>query len=317
MRILSHSPDQCQRLRIRRVVSYVDTIHIFIPGTALPANPRLWRQLQCYGQVGSVTPDGNFWGHRLELREPNFRPERIRSLATLLRSVTANLCRLDIANDFISEEPALTWEYSRQHGLLRWCRRRDLHFVDRSIYWDRPGTARNLVCYDDIGSKLDGAPCCHLEQRFIGSATIRRQGIQRLEDVLTLNPQALVAKHVKWHAAGERVVAKAKAHHTGGERQLLQLLKAGGWDQALTLKYRRPKLMAKERNPGLTPLIPTELSWKDQSRPRNRSPKREGETAPRESEARPLPQPSPSLRPRLIHDQERGRVLGREDEDWR
>ena len=50
--------------------------------------------------------------------------------------------------------------------------------------------------------------CVHLELRLMGADVIRRQGLHRVTDLLTLNPRRLFEKHVMWSNAGESYVKK-------------------------------------------------------------------------------------------------------------
>ena len=77
-----------------------------------------------------------------------------------------------------------------------------MHDEENGLYWVEQVSRsrrsnRDLVTYDDKPSKITGTPCTHLELRFYGTASVRKQGFERVTDLIGINPCLLFKRHIK------------------------------------------------------------------------------------------------------------------------
>jgi hypothetical protein len=77
-----------------------------------------------------------------------------------------------------------------------------MHEEENALYWTELSSRsrrsnRDLVVYEDRPSKITGAACTHLELRFYGTPSVRKQGIERIRDLMEINPRLLFQRHVK------------------------------------------------------------------------------------------------------------------------
>jgi len=62
----------------------------------------------------------------------------------------------------------------------------------------RKRSGRDIAFYNDRPSKITGElDVPHLELRLQNTGTVRRQGFDRVSDLIDLNPKELLAKHIK------------------------------------------------------------------------------------------------------------------------
>jgi hypothetical protein len=121
------------------------------------------------------------------------------------------LHRVDVALD-IEPRPGLGDKIVAT-AVLKWSKSAS-HDFEHTVYWGyrtRSGrrSRRSLALYDDKHNRMTGElDCIHFELRLMGADIIRRQGLHRARDLLTLNPKELFEKHVKWSDAGESYVRK-------------------------------------------------------------------------------------------------------------
>src|SRR5262249_3580526 len=165
---------------------------------------------------------GQLWGWRLILSAP--RRSTILKLDALVRRQHGKVSRFDVALDWLVTDPDQWQNRFVRHLVLRWRRKGPMHDIGATTYWCRPGARRNLIIYADKPSKLDGRPCCHLELRIQTVKNARAEGVTHLSDLLTLDPQRLFAKHVKWSHSGveeklEQIRQQAAQH---ARRQLIK-----------------------------------------------------------------------------------------------
>src|SRR5262249_54112682 len=90
--------------------------------------------------------------------------------------------------------------YLASHTLLRWRIKGHMHDVGDTTYWVwKKNSRRNLVLYADRPSKISGEiNCIHLELRFYGSDSVRRNGVRSAKDLIEINHKELMEKHLKF-----------------------------------------------------------------------------------------------------------------------
>lgn len=188
---------------------HIDTVVVIVRHVP----PNIEAQLQAINGKGVVrlgkairvdTPYGFFIaGWPLIVQLPTTRA--IKQLARLPKVYQAKLNRVDVAIDFIVPHygRAILKDFFPAHAVLKW-RQAGPMYVGGTTYWiDFRGTNRkrerltNLAFYSDRESKLCGLCSGKLELRFMGARTIQRAGIDSIESLLQLNPQALFDKYVQ------------------------------------------------------------------------------------------------------------------------
>ena len=189
-----------------RTASYIDTLHILaspsevsracdaIDGLSFRRNVRnSW----CYR-----------WPRKLTLSQPS--AELIKSLSGAITDY--RISRLDVALDFICRDEsdvAALRKFVDQHLTQMWPSRCGLRLTNGTAYLRRGGQRRNVLWYSDRLSKLDGSPCLHVEMRFIGSADVRRIGVELLKDALEINPELLAQHELRLSALNMQRFKKA------------------------------------------------------------------------------------------------------------
>ena len=138
----------------------------------------------------------NLVGYRIGLHQPNLAVLPV--LDQFQRRHRGRLCRVDIAVGLTT----LSRAWIEQRCLLRWRRPGPLHDEQNGIYWIEQRSRsrrsnRDLVLYADKPSKITGESCTHLELRFYGAASVRKQGIERVTDLIKINPRHLFQHHIK------------------------------------------------------------------------------------------------------------------------
>ena len=178
-------------------ISYIDTIELFFRYLAKGMRAEIEA---VYGRSLWATPCkdriGNVVGYRLGLHQPNMAVLPV--LENFQRLHSGTLCRLDIPVDLTTHSSA----WIAQRCLLRWKRSGPLHDEENALYWIEQlsrsrRSNRDLVLYDDKLSKITGAPCTHLELRFFGTSSVRRQGFERATDLIEINPRLIFQHHIK------------------------------------------------------------------------------------------------------------------------
>jgi hypothetical protein len=169
------------------VISFIDTIELFFRRPPRGLRTKLQLLIRKRVLIRNVNDENNvFRGVRVVLQQPDKK---------LLRNLTKldwkfKLHRLDIAYDFIAAsitDAGSVTERLKSSIVLKYAR--SLPFQYQTVtYWAKPSASRNLVLYSDRPSRKSGLPCAHLELRLIRTATLRRFGLNELEDVLTLDP---------------------------------------------------------------------------------------------------------------------------------
>jgi hypothetical protein len=186
---------------VRPSQSYLDTLIIFLPVRSLPSG--IVKKLQAVNS-GTVfpkpcdTPQGR-WGWRIVIHQPS--EEAVLILDQYARRYNGKIVRLDLANDLYPDS-LITWtDWLKHHLVLKYARSRDMLECERTSYWvdhrGRSAPARNVGLYRDRPSKVNGRPCVHLELKLRKARTIKRLGINRVSDILNINPAELTQRLVK------------------------------------------------------------------------------------------------------------------------
>jgi len=77
-----------------------------------------------------------------------------------------------------------------------------MHEEANAIYWVEQSSrsrrsSRDLILYDDKPSKITGTACTHLELRFFGALSVRKQGFEHVTDLMEINPRLVFQRHIK------------------------------------------------------------------------------------------------------------------------
>jgi hypothetical protein len=178
-------------------VAYIDTIELFFRYLA----KGMRREIEpVYGRSLWAVPCkdrlNNSVGYRIGLHQPNIAVLPV--LEQFQRRDRGKLCRVDIAVDLTTQSSA----WIAQHCLLRWRRSGPMHDEENALYWieqhsrSRRST-RDLILYADKPSKITGQDCTHLELRFYSTPAIRKQGFEKITDLIGINPHLLFQRHIK------------------------------------------------------------------------------------------------------------------------
>jgi len=144
---------------------------------------------------------GVLQGYRLIVNEPC--PALLPVLDRLAAIHGATVARVDVAVDWLTrttDEAKWLESFLLKYALLRWRRKQAMRDVatwwPTTHYWcqRRPRRSRDLVLYVKNDGDRDYA---HLELRFFGTQSCRRQGWHRPLDLLALDPAALFERHVR------------------------------------------------------------------------------------------------------------------------
>jgi hypothetical protein len=186
---------------VRPSQSYVDTLFIFLPIQSLP--PGVVRRLQAVNS-GKVfanpcdTPKGR-WGWIIVTQQPS--EDAVLILDDYVQRYNGKIVRLDVANDLYPDSLITCRTWLKHHLVLKYRRSRDMLQRAHTTYWvnhrRRSAPARNVALYCDQPSKVNGRPCVHLELKLRKARTIRRFGINRVSDLLHVNPAELTQRLVK------------------------------------------------------------------------------------------------------------------------
>jgi hypothetical protein len=196
------------------VSAYLDTIEMWFPYLRRSAYDEVSR----HGRVKQCrTRHGQLSGFRLIKNQPG--KAVLLQLDRLARRHRGVLHRVDVALD-IEPRTGLR-DKIVSTARLKWSKREQMQEIGRTVYWlQRKRSRRNLVLYDDKHNRMTGElECIHFELRLMGAHIIRRQGLHRARDLLTLDPSRLFDKHVTWSNAGERYVKKVMRRESNRYRQ--------------------------------------------------------------------------------------------------
>jgi hypothetical protein len=194
-------PEQSKRFVFEAASSYVDTATVFWPRTL-----RREQIQDIKRHVGKLKVIRDRTGRLLGYSHFCQRPsaEKILLLDRLAEQYRGVLSRFDLAVDFHT----VPSEQIRRSAVLRWQRSGAMLDIGDSTYWvDWPAkykrrgkrSNRNIGLYDDKHNRHTGElDCKHLELKFLNAGIVRKQGINRVRDLLTVNPKKLFDKHVKW-----------------------------------------------------------------------------------------------------------------------
>ena len=77
-----------------------------------------------------------------------------------------------------------------------------MHDEENAVYWVEQSSRsrrsnRDFVAYEDKLSKITSSPCNHLELRFYGTPSVRKQGFELATDLIDINPRMLFQRHIK------------------------------------------------------------------------------------------------------------------------
>jgi hypothetical protein len=268
-------------------IAFLDTVEVFFQ--YLSDRQRFY--LERLGRLKECRDcnTNRLFGYRLILNLPSkqtlLHADR---LSKLYRGV---ISRFDLAIDHTPDGITLTNLKDKilRQVWLRWRRRAPMGHDGETNYWvglisKAKRRTRNLVLYADKPSKITGEPCVHLELRFYNSDTIRRQGIRSIRALITINPKALLDKHVAWSDvtnAADRYVLKVtrRAVQEDRERYCGRETSTFVDRYRASIKYRVPGLLLDKLHldraqiikhhlptrklPAVMPVIavPMKLSW--------------------------------------------------------
>jgi hypothetical protein len=189
-----------------RTVAYIDTVEVFFPGHKLTGHAHvLLTKIGC-----RRCRTTHQWGYRYKLNYP-FDAATLVKLDWITERYQGTLTRFDPALDIQASDRDYLLNWIKQHALLRWRRPGEMDDWKQGTCWI-PITLnppRNLLVYIGRPNKVTkDTQCVHVELRFITAASVRRQGIRRVRDLLNLDPAKLFAKHLKWSNIGALHVIK-------------------------------------------------------------------------------------------------------------
>jgi hypothetical protein len=135
---------------------------------------------------------------------------------------------------------------------------------------------RNLLVYKGRPNKVTrDTQCVHLELRFLRAASVRRQGVQRVRDLITLSSD-IFTRHIKYTDIADiygqqylkerleeqrkRLVTTNSRYHPDIRPAVLGALKRQGMDRAQKVKDLFPRRIVNEISAPFE--IPTKLTWK-------------------------------------------------------
>lgn len=177
-------------------VAYIDTVALFL--RYMPKGTRKMLEDVHDGSVRieqCLSRDDAVVGYRLFAHQPGRC--LLRQLRNIQRLHLGKLSRFDVAFDM--PQPR---EWFERHCVMKWRWAGHMHDEENGLYFvdyrsrnTRP--ARDFVLYDDKPSKITGAPCTHLEMRFLTAASVRRAGFENIDDLIKLNPYQLSSKYLK------------------------------------------------------------------------------------------------------------------------
>jgi hypothetical protein len=183
------------------VVAYIDTVEMhfrYMPkGMLAELRQMLGRRVR---RVKCVDQHGKPQGWRISVHQP---PQAV---LRLFESYGGVLCRVDVAFDASAKPGVNAFELNRlirQQTMLRWRPHGpmldwgDTSYAVEQRSRDRRSN-RDAVIYNDKPSKVTGeCDVSHIELRFLNAASVKRQGIVTISDLIELDARALFAKHIK------------------------------------------------------------------------------------------------------------------------
>jgi hypothetical protein len=194
---------------VRPSQSYVDTLIIFLPVRLLPSGPvrslpsGIVKRLQAVNS-GTVfakpcdTVQGR-WGWSIVIHQPS--EDAVLVLDDYAQRYNGKIVRLDLADDLFPDSLNACKDWLKHHLVLKYRRSRNMLERAHTTYWvdhrRRSAPARNVALYCDQPSKVNGRPCVHLELKLRKARTIKRLGINRVSDILHINPAELTRRLVK------------------------------------------------------------------------------------------------------------------------
>jgi hypothetical protein len=200
----------------------IDTIEVFVPPNIRSEQYRSFRR---FGRFEPCVAKDRLYGHRLIVNRPNLNT--VQCLDGLAHECGGVLSRFDICFDIqppdgVTAEQLIAWIANT--AILKWRRRGPMQdYENGNVYWQinhgkRPN--RSLLVYHDEVNRVTGElNSVHLELRFFRADTIRRQGIERIKDLIALDPQRLVEKHLKFSDIGQDRVKRMMRQAVKADRE--------------------------------------------------------------------------------------------------
>jgi hypothetical protein len=193
---------------------YVDTISIFVPRQKLP-RPSIIRELKAVNS-GAVFPQEcanrqGHWGWKLTVQAPS--EAALLMLDDYQRRYKGKIINLHIAIDLFADDLSACENWLHDHVVLKYRKPGTMARGKNTINWVyhvgcRPPT-RNIALYSDRPSKLNNRPCNHLEIKLWRCRTIERLGLDRVRDVMRLDPTVLMPRLVRlWEPPEEGTPAQ-------------------------------------------------------------------------------------------------------------
>jgi hypothetical protein len=145
-----------------------------------------------YPKPGENAPPQWFNGLRRPLRQRLRLEQASREALQLVAEMRGDAVYpnyAEIANDLVfpPDQLAQADKCIRYHMRMRY-HRQNFYTVDVTLYFNKPGTPRNLITYPDKLSKLKPhASCIHIEVRFTGHSVLVANGLGRLSEWLCLD----------------------------------------------------------------------------------------------------------------------------------
>ncbi len=204
------------------VFASIDTIEVFVPPNVSAEQRRAFDR---YGHFKPCGAKNQLFGYRLIVNRPDLKTLQI--LDRLADETGSVICRFDICLDIqpfdgATAEQLIVWITSA--AILKWRRRGPMQdYENGAVYWQmkrRKRPNRNLVVYKDEVNRVTGElNCVHLELRFFRADTIRRQGVERITDLINLNPSELFSKHLKFTDIGTAHVQRVQRQAVKEDRE--------------------------------------------------------------------------------------------------
>jgi hypothetical protein len=140
-----------------------------------------------------------FWGWIIVTQQPS--EEAVSILDDYAQRYKGKITRLDLANDLYPDSLISCADFLKHHLVLKYARtRKMLEFAHTTCWVDhtrRSAPTRNVELYCDRPSKLNGRQCAHLEVKLNKARTFKRLGINRVSDIMNINPSERMKRLVK------------------------------------------------------------------------------------------------------------------------
>lgn len=170
--------------------SYIDSVTVFVD--RVPAGTFLAQLKQHCGTMlpGRHMPHQHHWAMRFTLHQP-----RTEAFYLILHEFKTHLLnRADVALDLVTRkqsEAAILQGYLERHLVQRWHGQMKPGKRYRDTHYSAAKRSPNVIAtYSDKPSKIDGAPCCHVEWRMKGAESVKRAGLYQLEDLVSFDHRA-------------------------------------------------------------------------------------------------------------------------------